>query len=125
MRTLSRGFAIESAAQAVYCYNIQGGGSMDLRGVTGFDWDEANIDKNEEHGVSSGEIEQVFVNRPVLIVPDVLHSQSEDRFLALGTTDDGDLLAVAFTLREAKCKIRPISARPMERKERIAYEKRI
>jgi len=98
---------------------------MDLRGVTGFDWDEANIDKNEEHGVSSGEVEQVFMNRPLRIVPDALHSQSEERFAAFGMTDEGELLTVVFTLRESGSKIRPISARPMDRKERGAYEKRI
>jgi uncharacterized DUF497 family protein len=96
---------------------------MDLRGVDGFDWDEANIDKNEEHGVSSGDIEQVFRNRPLLIVLDILHSQGEKRWTALGKNDEEELLMVAFTLREAGSKIRPISARPMTRREQVAYEK--
>jgi uncharacterized protein len=98
---------------------------MDLRSVTGFDWDEGNIHKNAEHDVSPGEIERVFMNRPLLFARDSLHSRSEERFVALGRTDDGDLLAVVFTFREGKTKIRPISARPMDNKERRAYEKRI
>jgi uncharacterized protein len=97
---------------------------MDLRGITGFDWDEGNIHKNDKHDVSAGEIERVFMNRPLLFARDILHSQIEERFVALGRTDDGDLLAVVFTLREGKSKIRPISARPMDHKQRRDYEKR-
>jgi len=98
---------------------------MDLRGVTGFDWDEANFYKNEEHGVSAAEIEQIFTNRHLVVLPDALHSQSEERFLALGRTDEGELLIVAFTFRQARSRIRPISARPMDRREWTNYEKRI
>jgi uncharacterized DUF497 family protein len=95
---------------------------MDMHGVTGFDWDEGNATKNEKHGVSRSEVERVFVNRPLLVVPDQMHSQDEDRFAALGATDEGRWLAVVFTLREGKTKIRPISARQMNRKERKVYE---
>jgi uncharacterized protein len=98
---------------------------MDLRSVTGFDWDEGNFYKNDKHDVSPGEIERVFINRPLLLFRDALHSQREERFVALGKTDDGDLLAVVFSFRQGKSKIRPISARPMDNKERRDYEKSI
>jgi uncharacterized DUF497 family protein len=96
---------------------------MDLRGVTGFDWDEGNARKNERRGVSPAEIEQVFLHRPIFFTRDEQHSQVEDRFLALGVSDEGRLLHITFTLRSGGTKIRPISVRPMSRKERTVYEK--
>lgn len=91
--------------------------------VEGFDWDEANARKNEtSHDVSQGEIEQVFFNVPLVLAPDIKHSQTEPRFHALGQTAAGRLLHIAFTLRFDGRKIRPISARDMHRKERRIYE---
>jgi len=95
---------------------------MNLRGVTGFEWDDGNLTKNKKHHVLPSEIERVFMNRPLLIVPNKLHSQAEERFAALGKSDEERLLAVVFTLRDWKSKVRPISARPMNRKERKVYE---
>jgi len=90
--------------------------------ITGFDWDAGNARKNEKHGVSSAEAEQVFFNAPLLLVEDTRHSAGEPRFHALGKTDDGRLLHITFTLRSAGQKIRVISARDMHRKERTIYE---
>jgi uncharacterized DUF497 family protein len=56
------------------------------------------------------------------LLADAKHSDRELRFHALGNTDEGRLLHVAFTLREAGAKIRVISARNMHRKERAIYE---
>jgi uncharacterized protein len=50
---------------------------------TGFDWDAGNAKNNEKHGVSSAEVEQVFLNTPLLLAPDVKHSQGEPRLHAL------------------------------------------
>ncbi|WP_272486662.1 BrnT family toxin [Zeimonas sediminis] len=50
------------------------------------------------------------------------HSEREPRFHALGMTDEGRGLHIAFTLRGSGTKIRVISARPMHRKERAIYE---
>ena len=90
--------------------------------ITGFDWDADNARKNEKHGVSSAEAEQVFFNAPLLLVEDTRHSAREPRFHALGKTDEGRLLHITFTLRSAGQKIRVISARDMHRKERTIYE---
>lgn len=90
--------------------------------ITGFDWDEGNLTKNEKHHVNPGESEQVFFNQPLVIKADVRHSQREPRYHALGKTDAGRLLHITFTLRFANAKIRVISARDMHRKERTAYE---
>ena len=95
---------------------------IDLTKITGFDWDKGNARKNEKHGVSSAEAEQVFFNAPLLLLEDLKHSTQELRFHALGKTDQERLLHIAFTLREASAKIRVISARDMHRKERVIYE---
>src|SRR5438105_15944809 len=90
--------------------------------VEGFDWDAGNAVKSEDrHGVSQTEVEQVFINSP-LVVADLKHSDFEPRFHALGRTDAGRLLHVTFTLRYDATRIRPISARDMHRKERRVYE---
>jgi uncharacterized DUF497 family protein len=90
---------------------------------TGFDWDEGNERKNEKHGVTKAEVEQVFLNAPLLLADDVNHSQREPRFHALGRTDQDRRLHVTFTERGNGMLIRPISARAMSRKERAIYEK--
>jgi uncharacterized DUF497 family protein len=95
---------------------------IDLDAITGFDWDAGNARKNEKHGVSSAEAEQVFFNAPLLLVEDRRHSAREPRFHALGKTDAGRLLHITFTLRSDGRKIRVISARDMHRKERTIYE---
>ncbi|GMQ83957.1 MAG: BrnT family toxin [Gammaproteobacteria bacterium] len=91
--------------------------------ITGFDWDEGNARKNEKHGVSMAEAEQVFFNTPLLLLEDFKHSSQEPRFHALGKADSKRLLHITFTLRHAREKIRVISARGMHRKERAIYEK--
>ena len=96
---------------------------IDLARITGFEWDEANARKNEKHGVSMAEAEQVFFNSPLLLLEDIKHSIFELRFHALGKTDNVRLLHITFTLRKRNEKIRVISARDMHRKERAIYEK--
>jgi uncharacterized DUF497 family protein len=91
-----------------------------LARCTGFDWDAGNAPKLfERHQVTPGECEQVFFNEPLLIAADAKHSNSEERWAAWGRTADGRALAVVFTLRGDR--IRPISARDMNRKERGRY----
>ena len=89
---------------------------------TGFDWNAGNARKNEKHGVSQAEVEQVFLNSPLLSAADLKHSQQESRLHALGRTDRDRWLHITFTERGNGELIRPISARPMNRKERTVYE---
>lgn len=87
---------------------------------TGFEWDEANTAKNwERHGVTPEEAEDVFFNEPLVVRSDVQHSKREKRFYALGRTDVGRYLFVAFTIRGSL--VRVISVRDMNRRERSAY----
>jgi hypothetical protein len=92
--------------------------------VAGFEWDEANRDKCQIHGVSIREIESVF-ETPVAVLPDPAHSEAEQRFKAIGVTTGGRHVFVVFTLRSrgVDSLIRPISARFMHRKEIEYYEK--
>lgn len=95
---------------------------IDLTRIVGFEWDEGNSRKNEKHGVTMAETEQVFFNQPLLVLDDAGHSQREPRLHALGRTDDGRALHITLTLRQSNRLIRVISARDMHRKERALYE---
>ncbi len=92
--------------------------------VAGFDWDEGNRSRRQKHGVSPAKIEDIF-RRPIAVVPDPLHSKSEERFKAIGRTVEGRGIFVVFTFRTRRCKrlIRPISARRMHKREMKHYEK--
>jgi uncharacterized DUF497 family protein len=91
----------------------------------GFDWDQGNARKNEKHGVNRAEVEQAFLNQPLILAPDPKHSQSEPRFHALGRTDEDRRLHITFTELGKGTLIRPISTRDMSRKERAIYEQAV
>ena len=94
---------------------------IDLDQLTGFDWDAGNRGKNwQKHRVSTVDCEQVFFNLPLLLQDDTGHSEKEPRFLVLGQTIAGRYLFIVFTIRQNK--IRVISARDMNQKERDSYE---
>ena len=94
---------------------------IDLSEISGFDWDSGNARKNDKHGVTAAEAEQVFFNVPLLLLDDA-HSQHEPRVHALGKTDAGRALHISFTLRHEAKSIRVISARDMHRRERAIYD---
>lgn len=88
-----------------------------------FEWDRGNLDKSyQKHGITPNESEEIFLDENLQVAPDVRHAQSEPRFAAFGKTTGGKLLFVIFTLRGHK--IRVISARPANRKERRIYEEK-
>lgn len=95
---------------------------IDRSTIVGFDWDDGNARKNEKHGVSQSDAEEVFFNQPLLVLEDVRHGEHEARYHALGTTLEGRRLHITFTLRGDGTLIRVISARDMHRKERSFYE---
>jgi len=53
---------------------------IDLPAIVGFDWDDGNARKNEKHGVSQSEAEEVFFNHPLLLLEDARHSGQEWRY---------------------------------------------
>ena len=86
--------------------------------IEGFQWDDGNASKNwTRHQVSQTEAEQVFLNRPLVVVGAPF--RSEPRQFAFGRTDAGRLLTVVFTVRDSR--LRVISVRPMSRRERRGY----
>jgi len=95
----------------------------DVRRAAGFEWDSGNRKKCQAHGVSIAEIEDLFT-RPVMLLPDPAHSQSETRMRAIGKTQEGRSVFLVFTIRKKGRKrlIRPISARYMHTKEIKHYE---
>lgn len=94
-----------------------------LTQCAGFEWDAHNAGKNwRRHHVAPAECEQMFFNRPLITAQDAKHSEKaekENRFYALGRTDKSRMLFVVFTVRANR--IRVISARDMNRKERKVY----
>ena len=98
---------------------------FDIESIEGFDWDKGNIDKNfKKHKVIYQEAEEIFNNEPY-VFEDIKHSLKEERLQALGKTNQGRLLFVSFTVREIgeTLKIRVISARDVNKKEEVKYEK--
>ena len=90
--------------------------------IEGFQWDEGNSSKNwRRHQVTQTEAEQLFQNRPIVVVGDPAPSGDKAWDFAFGRTEAGRLLTVVFTLRRPL--IRVISARPMSRRERRGYGK--
>ena len=86
-----------------------------------FDWDDEKAKANvQKHGVSFVEASSVFGDPLAITVDDLLHSDDEERYITVGTSDDGRLLIVSHTLRDAV--IRIISARRTTRRERKDYE---
>lgn len=95
--------------------------SIDLSKVEGFDWDKGNIEKSwRKHQIDFRESEEIFFNKPLLVNFDKEHSGKEKRFQVLGQTNKKRKLFASFTLRNNK--IRIISARDQNKKERKKYE---
>ena len=92
--------------------------------ANGFDWDAGNLLKVwDTHNVLPSECEEVFANNPLGGRPDEKHSAGEERHILYGKTNQGRLLMVVYTIRNGK--IRVISPRPMNQKERKEYAEAI
>jgi len=90
----------------------------------GFEWDSGNLLKVwDTHKVLPSECEEVFANNPFGGRPDVKHSADEKRHILYGKTNQGRLLTVVYTIRNGR--IRVISPRPMNQKERKEYAEAI
>ena len=90
-------------------------------GSVEFEWDSGNQGKNAKHRVVDVECEEPFFDRDKVVLKDPLHSGQEERFILIGQTKKHRVLFIVFTRR--KNKIRVISARDLNRKERYLYEK--
>ncbi len=90
------------------------------KSVFEFEWDKGNIEKNKKHKVEDREAEEVFFDEGKVILKDKVHSGDEERFVILGLTKKKRLLYIAFTKRNKR--IRIISARDINKKEKHLYE---
>ena len=87
-----------------------------------FDWDKGNFHKSEDkHGVSVEQIESCFLDDRILPLGVQFEpSVNEERYGVLAKDHDGKILFVCFTIRKGK--IRPVSGRLANKKERKLYE---
>ncbi len=86
-----------------------------------FEWDPKKATKNlKKHGVTFQEAATVFTDPLAITFPDPDHSENEERHLTFGLSLQKRLVVVSHTGREHKTRI--ISARLMDREERVIYE---
>ena len=86
-----------------------------------FEWDAGNATKSfRKHGVRCREAEEVFLERHFIPLGEQCQPlPPEPRYAVLGETHKGKLLFLVCTLRNQR--IRVISARPMNEREREFY----
>ncbi len=86
-----------------------------------FLWDKANEQKNlDKYKVTMQEIEEAFFDPVKVLYEDIFHSGKEDRYILIGKTNQDRMLFIVFTIRSNK--VRAISARDLNKKERPLYE---
>lgn len=84
-----------------------------------FTWDEAKNQENiKKHGVSFREASTIFFNFPLEVFYDPDHSKSEDRYIAIGISDQERALLVVHCEDRKGMEVRIISARKATRRER-------
>ncbi len=87
-----------------------------------FEWDKGNSTKSEQkHGVAQEEVESLFeLGLGVPLGRQVSPKVEEERLCMVGPSYEGRFISVVFTLREGR--VRPISSRLANRKEKRLYE---
>jgi uncharacterized protein len=86
------------------------------------EWDPSKASQNlKKHGVSFEEAATVFNDPLSSTIDDPLHSQTEERFIIVGSSQQNRLLVVVHVDRGTR--IRIISARLATNYERKIYEK--
>lgn len=86
-----------------------------------FEWDPKKAAANlKKHGVSFQEAATVFGDPLAISFQDPDHSEEEERQITFGLSIQKRLIVVSHTQRKDRTRI--ISARPIDRKERVIYE---
>ena len=89
-----------------------------------FEWDPSKARANlRKHQVAFQEAATVLRDSLSITIFDPDHSEEEDRYLTIGTSNGGRALMVTHTDRKDRTRI--ISARALTRAEREAYENEI
>ena len=88
-----------------------------------FEWDDEKDRANRaKHGISFEEASGIF-DGPVFTAPDEREDYGEERFISIGRLSGLVVVVVVHTDREGR--IRLISARKANRKERHAYHEHL
>lgn len=91
-----------------------------------FEWDANKALSNQrKHGVSFEMAATVFNDPLMLSIPDTEHSESEERWLTMGLTQNRKTLVVIHTYQEITdntVNVRIISARAATKQEQRQYE---
>ncbi len=99
---------------------------MSARIVYHFEWDAAKAKTNlRKHGVSFRLASAVFRDPLALTTYDDEHSETEERWVTLGSTDNGRYVVVVHTFAQAsevEIHVRIISAREADAQEIRDYE---
>lgn len=86
-----------------------------------FEWDKDKAKTNRrKHKVTFEEAQTVFEDDFSIATPDPDHSDEEERWIIIGSSNKKHILVVAYTEREKKFRL--ISARKANRAERKKYE---
>jgi len=87
-----------------------------------FEWDDKKDTANsKKHGVSFDEARTVFYDEYAIQFFDPEHSESEDRFILLGTSFKLKTLVVCHCFRQEETVVRIISARKADKDEEQVY----
>jgi len=88
-----------------------------------FEWNDGKALQNaRKHRVTFEEAITVFGDPLSITIPDPEHSEDEERFVDIGSSDNGRVLVVVYTERRGR--IRIISGRKATVTERRLYEKK-
>jgi uncharacterized DUF497 family protein len=85
--------------------------------ISGFEWDDDNIEHIQRHDFTPDEVEEVFAGAYKI------RRTRQSRYIALGKTLDGRLAFVVF-LRLPKGAVRVITARDMGAVERRLFRRK-
>lgn len=86
-----------------------------------FEWDPKKARSNfAKHKVCFDEAGTAFKDARSITIGDPLHSKDEERFVLIGCSYRSRLLVVVHTERGDRVRI--MSARPANRRERVRYE---
>ena len=89
-----------------------------------FEWDPKKAKANlAKHGLGFAEAATVFQDPLAITIFDPDHSESEDRYVTIGVSDQGRAMIAAHADRDDR--IRIVSARELTRSERREYDKEI
>lgn len=87
-----------------------------------FEWDNNKNEINiKKHAIDFNEACTVFYDDYAIMIPDIDHSETEERFILLGHSKKANLLVVCHCHRKSDTIIRIISARKATKSEANQY----